>query len=172
MIDVHNSVPFSQGGPEPVNRTAELSISIIFAQWLQAINKEAPREVGLSDLIAGMFLCDPEGIASLADDPRNFRRYLKSECQVAAPAWLYQYQFSLKSQETEENILMPFANEAQKAIDQCESVAREKIGGQGVSATVTVGDLLEAILSFPGPIAKQLAEFGFTIEKVREVYSG
>jgi hypothetical protein len=171
MTDERNNLPVSEAKPETVNRTAELSISIIFAQWLQAINKETPREVDLTDLIAGVFLCDPEGVASLADNPRSFHRYLRKECHVAAPAWLYQYQFSLRSQETEENVLMPFSKDAQKAIDQCESVAREKIGGQGSSVAVTVGDLLETILSFPGPIARQLARLGFTIEKVRDIYT-
>lgn len=130
MTDEHNNLPVSHAEPEIVNRAAELSISIIFAQWLQAMNKEAPREVELSDLIAGIFLCDPEGIASFTESPRNFRRYLEDECHVVAPAWLYQYQFSLRSQETEANVLMPFADEARRAIDQSESIAREKTRGK------------------------------------------
>jgi hypothetical protein len=141
----------------------------LFAQWLQAINKEPPRNVEVCDLIAGMFLCDPQGIASLADDAREFLGYLKSECHVGAPPWLYQYQFNVRSQETESHVLMPFAVAAREAIDRSESVALHR-SERTVPVTATVGDLLEAILSIPGSVASHLARLGITVEKVRKLY--
>lgn len=151
-------------------RSVELEISILFAQWLQGINQEQPRRVDVTDLLAGTFLCNPTRIERLAVEASRFLTYLEAECHVFSPPWVYQYHFSRRSENTEENRLMLFSDQAAGVLGRSEAIALGEQGSQA-SSLVTVGHLLEAIIVEKGPVGQKLLELGFSVPGIRQAYA-
>ncbi|HEY4049287.1 MAG TPA: hypothetical protein VGM27_20695 [Acidobacteriaceae bacterium] len=159
-------------GTPDIKHSVEFGISLNIAQWLQQINQEKPRRADVADLLTGAFICAPEKLGLLSGYSPRFFRYLETDCHLFLPQWLYQYHFSRRMRlfdESDQHVML-YTDTATDVLARSKAIALEEAGDQSNPALLTVGHLLQAMLTEPNPVGEKLRELGFSLEKIRRVY--